>query len=123
GSEMVASIRVALSASPLRRLSMALWTIAKSGSEVCGVGACAGGTAGCLGKPVLAPPAPCARVRAEAPDDSGRARGRRTAAPAVFLPVAAFFSLDLADAAAFAAGFAALAATFAVAADGLLVPP
>src|SRR5262245_1188421 len=34
-----------------------------------------------------------------------------------------FFSLDLADAAFFTADFAALAATFAVAADGLLLPP
>jgi hypothetical protein len=36
----------ALSASPPRRLSMALLTRAISASEVCGVGTCAGGTAG-----------------------------------------------------------------------------
>jgi hypothetical protein len=46
GSEMVAWTPVALSASPPRRLSMALLTRAISASEVCGVGTCAGGTAG-----------------------------------------------------------------------------
>src|SRR5262245_5326200 len=92
GSEMVTSIRVALSASPLRRLSMALLTNANSGSEVCGVGASAGGPDAAL-------------ARAEAPDEPGRARGRGTAAT-VGLPDADFFSLDLADAAFFAAGFA-----------------
>src|SRR5262245_19430719 len=121
GSDIVASIRVALSASPLRRLSMALLTSATSGSEVCGVGACAGGTAGGLAKSVLAPCGPdAALARAEAPEEPGRARGRTTAAT-VGLPDADFFSLDLADAAFFAAGFAALAATFAVPADGLLL--
>jgi Spy/CpxP family protein refolding chaperone len=40
----------------------------------------------------------------------------------VILPDADFFSLDLADAAFFAPAFAALAATFAVAADELLAP-
>src|SRR5262249_30258511 len=113
----------ALSASPLRRLSMALLTNANSGSEVCGVGACAGSTAGGLAKPVLAPCGPDAALpRAEAPEEPGRARGRGTAAT-VGLPDADFFSLDLADAAFCAAGFAALAATFAIAADGLLAPP
>jgi hypothetical protein len=63
-----------------------------------------------------------ALARAEAPNDSGRARGRGTAA-ALVLPDGDFFSLDSADAVFFAAGFAALAATFAVAADGLLLPP
>ena len=117
---MVASTRVALSASPLRRLSMALLTNATSGSEVCA----ASGTAGGLAKAVLAPCGPdaAALARAEAPDEPGRARGRGTAA-ALGLPDADFFSLDLADAAFFAAGFAALAATFAVAADGLLPSP
>src|SRR5262245_61319008 len=123
GSEMVTSIRVALSASPLRRLSMALLTNANSGSEVCGVGASAGGTAGGLAKPLPVPCGPNAVLaRTEAPEEPGRARGRGTAARAG-LPDADFFSLDLADAAFFAAGFAALAATFAIAADGLLLPP
>jgi hypothetical protein len=58
----------------------------------------------------------------EAPDGAGRARGGGTAA-AVVLPDADFFSLDLADAALLALGFTALAATFAVAPDELLVPP
>src|SRR5262245_27803708 len=44
-------------------------------------------------------------------------------AAAVVLPDTDFFSLDLADAALLAPGFAALAATFAVAPDELLVPP
>src|SRR5262249_18954420 len=123
GSEIVASIRVALSASPLRRLSMPLLTSATSGSEVCGIGACAGGTAGGVAKSVLASCGPgAARARAGAPEGPGRARGGGTAAT-VGLPDADFFSLDLADAAFFAAGFAALAATFAIAADGLLLPP
>src|SRR5204862_240899 len=116
GSEMVASIRVALSASPPRRLSMALLTSATSGSEVRGVGACACGTAGGWGKPVPAPRGPNAVALAgvEAPDEAGRARGRGTAA-AMLLPDD-FFSLALADAAFFTAGFA-------VAAAELLVPP
>ena len=58
----------------------------------------------------------------EVRDGAGRARGRGTAA-VVVLPDADFFSLDLADAAFFAPGFAALAATFTVAPDELLVPP
>src|SRR5215831_704524 len=119
GSEMVAWTPVALSAPPLRRLSMALLTSATSGSEVCGVGVCASGTAGGWGKPVLVPRA-AALAGAKAPDESGRGRGRGTAA-AVVLPDADFFSLGLPDAAFFT--FAALAATFAVAADELLVPP
>src|SRR5262245_60977525 len=123
GSEIVASIRVALSAPPLRRLSMALLTSATSGSEVCGVGACAGSTAGGLPRRVLAPCGPdSALAGAEAQEEPGRARGRRTAAT-VGLPDADFFSLDLTDAAFFAAGFEALAATFAIVADGLLLPP
>ena len=75
-------------------------------------------------KPVPAPRGPAAAplAGAEAPDEPGRARGRGTAA-AVVLPDGDFFSLDLGDAAFFTAGFAALAATFAVAADELLVPP
>src|SRR5262249_22292282 len=98
GSEMVASVRVALSASPLRRLSMALLTSAMSGSE--GVGACVGGTAGGWGKPGLARCGldAAALARAEAP--SGRARGRGIVA-AVVLPDGDFFSLDLADAVLF----------------------
>ena len=59
---------------------------------------------------------------AEAPDELGRARGRGTAV-AVVLPDADFLFLDLADAAFFAPAFAALAATFAVVTDDLLVPP
>src|SRR5262249_52686000 len=119
GSEIVASMPVALSASPLRRLSMPLLTSATSGSEVCGIGACAGGTAGGLGRSVLASCGPdAALARGEAPREPGRARGRGTAA-ALVLPDGDFFSLDLADAVFFAAGFA----TFAVAADGLLLPP
>jgi hypothetical protein len=70
---------------------------------------------------VLVPRA-AALAGAKAPDESGRARGRGTAA-AVVLPDADFFSLGLPDAAFFTACFAALAATFAVAADELLVPP
>src|SRR5262249_42126442 len=99
---------------------MALLTSATSGSsEVCGVGACASGTAGGLAKSVLAPCGPdAALARAEAPEEPSRARGRGTAAT-VGLPDADFFSLDLVD----AAFFAALAATFAIAADGLLLPP
>src|SRR5262249_60203409 len=86
GSEIVASIRAALSASPLRRLSMALLTSATSGSEACGVGACAGGTAGGLAKSVLAPCGPDAALgRAGAPEGPGRARGPGTA-PTVGLP-------------------------------------
>src|SRR5262249_48093212 len=119
GSEIVASIRAALSASPLRRLSMALLTSATSGSEVCGVGACAGGTAGGLAKSVLAD---AALARAGGPGGPGWARGRGTGGT-VGLPGADLLCLDLGDAAFFAADFAALAATFAVAADGLLLPP
>src|SRR5262245_37133085 len=101
---------------------MALLTSATSGSEVCGVGACAGSTAGGLAKP-LAPCGPdAALARAEAPEEPGRARGRGTAARAG-LSDADSVSLDLADAALSAPGFAALAATFAIAADGLLLPP
>jgi hypothetical protein len=101
---------------------MALLTSATSGSEVCGVGACAGGTAGGLAKSVLAPCGPdAALARAEA-EEPGRVRGRGIVA-AVVLPDGDLFSLDFADAAFFAAGFAALAASFAVAADGLLLPP
>src|SRR5262249_7224180 len=122
GSEMVASTRVASSAPPPRTLAMALWTSATSASEVCGVGACVSGNAGGCGKPVPAPRGPdaAALAGADEPDESGRARGKGTAA-AVILPDADFFSLDLADAAFFTADFAALAATFAVAAAELLV--
>src|SRR5262249_44060042 len=121
GSEIVASMRVALSASPLRRLSMPLLTSATSGWEVGVIGACACGNGGGPGRSVLASCGPDgALARAEAPKEPGRARGRGTAA-ALVLPDGDFFSLDLADAVFFAAGFATLAATFAVAADGLLL--
>lgn len=49
-------------------------------------------------------------------------RGREIVA-AVVLPDGDLFALDLVDAVFFAAGFAALAASFAVAPDGLLLPP
>jgi hypothetical protein len=121
---MVAWTRVALSASPLRRLSTALLTSATSGSEVCGIFACASGTAGCWGGPVPPPRGPAAAPLAggEAPDESGRTPGRGTAVVVVLLD-ADFLSLDLADAAFFAPALAALVATFPVPADELLVPP
>src|SRR6201987_2404018 len=111
GSEMVAWTRVALSASPLRRLSPGRLTSATSESEVCGIFACASGTAGCWGGPVPAPRGPAAAPLAggEAPDESGRARGT---AVAVVLLDADFLSLDLADAAFFSPVFAALVAIF-----------
>src|SRR5262249_10813911 len=124
GSEMVASTRVASSAPPPRTLAMALWTSATSASEVCGVGACVSGNAGGCGKPVPAPRGPdaAALAGAGAPGGAGPGRGQGTAA-AGSVPEAGLFSLDLADAAFFTADFAALAATFAVAAAELLVPP
>src|ERR1700738_186591 len=146
GSEMAASIWVALSAPPLRRLSIVFLTSATSASEVSGVGACAKGTAGGWSGSLRASRRPdaAALAGAEVPNGAGRARRRGIAAAAVLWDIDLFFldlsldrSLDLAAAAIFSVGFAVLSmglavlsvgfavlpAAFAVAAGELVVPP
>ena len=103
GSEMVAATWVALSAPPRRRLSIALLTSATSASGVSGISACAGGSVG--------------SSRASRAPDAG-----------AVLRDADCFSLDLAAAAFFPAGFALLFApflptAFAIAASGFSVSP
>src|SRR5262245_60001556 len=78
GSEMLASISVALLVAPRRTLSIALSTNAMSASEVAGVGASASGACGsACGLPASRGSA--AGLAADAPDAPGRADGRGTA--------------------------------------------